>query len=271
MKDHRIRFGCQTYTWQMSIEKYRGKMEHIVSTVKASGMEGLEPELCMLGDLASDPPRFKDCLQSHGIELGALCLVCDWLGSKETPEEATSAYAAISMLKTHFPKAVLALCQMPGRNRDDLSMRQRNALSCVNAIGRRAAAGGISAAFHPNSPAGSVFRVEEDYNILLDGLDASVVGFAPDAGHIAKGGIDPAKLIRKHSGIVRHVHFKDMDSFGRWVEMGRGIIDFHGIVDALEDAGYNGWIMVEDESALAENDPDDATMANGRYIISNFK
>jgi len=37
MKTGRIRFGCQTYTWQMSFEKYRGKIEHIIATVKASG------------------------------------------------------------------------------------------------------------------------------------------------------------------------------------------------------------------------------------------
>ncbi len=271
MKDHSIRFGCQTYTWQMSIDKYRGKLEHIVSMVKASGMEGLEPELCMLDGFASDPARLRECLASKGVELGALCLVCDWLGFGETPEERSKADSCIAMLKAHFPGAVLALCQMPGKDRANLEERQRNALACVNAVGRRAAEAGVAAAFHPNSPAGSVFRVERDYGVLLAGLDASAVGFIPDAGHIAKGGMDPVKLVRDNASLVRHVHFKDMDKDGAWVEMGRGVIDFHGIVETLAGAGYKGWIMVEDESKLAERDPDAATMANGEYIAANFK
>jgi len=271
MKNHGMRFGCQTYTWQMSIDKYRGKLESIASTVKAAGMEGLEPELCMLGDFAANPAGMRECLMKHGVELGALCLVCDWRGSKETPDELAKADSAIAMLKDYFPSAILALCQMPGEDRLNLRTRQVNAIACVNAIGRRAADSGVKAAFHPNSPAGSAFRVEEDYKILLDGLDSRFAAFAPDAGHIAKGGMDPVKLVKDHSAIIKHVHFKDMDETGRWVEMGRGAIDFHGIVAALEESGYKGWIMVEDESALAESDPDAATIFNGKYIASNFK
>lgn len=266
MKNGKIRFGCQTYTWQMSFERFAGKIEHIASIVRKSGMKGLEPELCMLGGCASDPARLKALLDAQGVELGALCLVCDWRCEKESGEEREKADAAIRMLKEVFPAAVLALCQMPGKDRAELKARQRNAISCINEIGRRAAGAGIVAAFHPNSPAGSIFRVEEDYKTLLDGMDSRHLGFAPDAGHIAKGGMDPVKTIEGAIELVRHVHFKDMDASGAWVEMGRGVIDFPGIAKALKGAGYEGWIMVEDESALAERDPDAATLANGNYI-----
>jgi inosose dehydratase len=265
-----IRFGCQTYTWQMSFEKYRGRIEHIISTVAASGMKGLEPELCMLGAFASEPERLRDCLQENGVTLGALCLVCDWRGEQETAEELALANRTIAMLKTYFPGTALALCQMPGVDRENLAERQKNALACVNAVAARAQGEGILSAFHPNSPAGSVFRSEDDYKTLMDGFDAKVVGFAPDAGHIAKGGMDPVKVFRDYSAVVRHVHFKDMDVSGNWIEIGRGCIDFHGIYEVLRSSGYRGWIMIEDESTLAERDPDAATLWNGKYIRENF-
>ncbi len=41
--------------------------------------------------------------------------------------------------------------------------------------------------------------------------------------------------------------------------------EFHG---PYHDTEYG--FPVEDESALAERDPDAATMANGRYITSTF-
>lgn len=265
-----IRFGCQTYTWQMSFEKYRGKVEHIISTVHASGLGGLEPELCMLGDFADDPKRFQRVLQTHGVTLAALCLVCDWREPKESAEEATQANAVITLLRDHFPESILVLCQMPGSGRTNLPERQKNALACINAVGKRAHAAGLVAAFHPNSPEGSIFRIADDYQVLLAGLDTAYVGFAPDAGHIAKGGMNPVAVIGEAVSMVRHVHFKDMDADGNWVEMGRGVIDFRAIVEVLNQAGYRGWIMIEDESALAEVDPDAATLANGAYIAKNF-
>jgi inosose dehydratase len=98
-----------------------------------------------------------------------------------------------------------------------------------------------------------------------------VVGFAPDAGHIAKGGMDPVAVFRHSAALIRHVHFKDMNPSGQWVEMGRGCIDFAGIYAVLKKASYDGWIMVEDESKLAEMDPDAATLLNGQYMMENFK
>ena len=264
------RFGCQTYTWQMSFEKYRGKVAHIVSVVKAAGMRGLEPELCMLGDFASDPARLRALLDAEGVELGALAMVCDWLRPRESAEEARLADDTIALLRTHFPGCVLALCQSAGPDRENLAERQKNALACINAVGARARDAGITAAFHANSPPGSIFRVADDYKVLLDGLASGVVGLAPDAGHIAKGGRDPVAIFREAAPLIRHVHFKDMDRSGKWIEMGRGWIDFPALVAILRKAGYGGWIMVEDESPLAETDPDAATLLNGKYIATTF-
>jgi inosose dehydratase len=266
-----MRFGCQTYTWQMSFEKYRGRIEHIVSVVRAAGLDGLEPELCMLGDFAADPARLRDCLQAHGVTLGAVAMVCDWLEPRETAAEKALADSTIAMLRDYFPGCVLALCQTAGADRRNLAERQKNALACLAAVAERARAAGLISAFHANSPPGSIFRVEEDYKVMLDGLAAGAVGYAPDAGHIAKGGMDPVKIFREAIGLIRHVHFKDMDPSGKWIEMGRGAIDFPAIVAILQKARYGGWIMLEDESPLAETDPDAATLLNGKYIAENFR
>jgi inosose dehydratase len=270
MKSSAPQFGCQTYTWQMSLEKYGGELEHIISTIGASGMTGIEPEVCMLGKFATSPDRLQACLQKHGVTLGALCLVCDWLEAEESPAERALADSTIAMLKDYFPGSVLVLCQMPGTDRQNLRERQKNALACISSVGERAHAAGLVSAFHPNSPDGSLFRTKEDYAIMLEGLAPTPVGFAPDAGHIAKGGMDPLKVVRETLGMIRHVHFKDMDASGRWMEMGGGCVDFRGIVDLLQEAGYEGWIMIEDESARAEQEPDSVTFANGKYVRENF-
>lgn len=265
-----IRFGCQTYTWQMSYETYSQKLDHIINVVSQSGMTGIEPEICMLGPYDLNPVRLKDDLNEKSVELAALCLVCDWRNPEETDEERTEADRIIAMIQQHFPGTLLALCQMPGEDRNNLRERQDNCMSIMHAIGQRSADVGVSAAFHPNSPDGSVFRVAEDYELLLDAMKPEVCGFAPDFGHIAKGGMDPVAICETYANVIRHVHFKDMKANGTWAEMGQGGIDFAGIVRVLKDAGYDGWIMVEDESPRAESEPDAVTMANGDYIREVF-
>jgi inosose dehydratase len=265
-----IQYGCQTYTWQMSYEKYSQRLDHIIDVVAESGFAGIEAEVCMLGPYNEDPAALAGDLQAKGLELAAICLVCDWLSPQETDAELAEADRVIEMLKSNFPGAMLALCQMPQSDRDNLVERQSNCIACCNEIGRRAANSGVRTAFHPNSPEGSVFRIAEDYKVLMDGLDTSIVGFAPDAGHIAKGGMDPVAIFREYGEVIQHVHFKDMREDGIWAEMGEGSIDFAGIVSILEQHNYRGWIMVEDESPRAESDPDAVTRANGEYLKARF-
>jgi inosose dehydratase len=260
-----IQFGCQFYTWQMSGQRYVGELPHITGVVRAAGFSGIEPETGMLGRYYADPLLLKDVLAERGLALGALTLVPDWKEPQETEAERQEAERVFDYLRA-FPGTLLVLVQMPGADRADLRQRQQNALACINAVAARAAARGIVCAYHPNSPPGSLFRTLEDYQRLLDGLDPRVCGFAPDTGHVAKGGIDVSWLFETYRPLIRHVHFKDMTAGDEWAAMGAGVIDFPRLVTRLRDTGYQGWIMVEEESAAAETDPDTATLNNGEYL-----
>jgi inosose dehydratase len=141
----------------------------------------------------------------------------------------------------------------------------------VLAVAARASDAGITAGVHPNSFKGSAFQTAADYEILFDGIDGGPLGYIPDAGHIARGGMDPLATIQKYRSAVCHVHFKDMLADGRWAAMGEGIIDFAGITRYLAATGYDGWLVVEDECARAEKDPDAVTLADGVYMRQMIK
>lgn len=260
-----IKFGCQFYTWQMSGERYVGKLPHILKVVKAAGFAGIEPETCMLGAYYDHPPVLQDALAQHSLQLGAIAFACNWSGPGETEEERREAERVFSYVKL-FPDTHLVLVQLPGKDRCNLRQRQADLIACVNAIAARATDRGIACSFHPNSPPGSVFRIQEDYRVLLDGLDSRLIGFAPDTGHIVKGGIDVIEIFETYRPLINHIHFKDITALGEWTAMGAGIIDFPRIVAILRDTGYGGWIMVEEESPEAEMDPDAATIKNGEYL-----
>lgn len=262
LPDHGVGFACQTYSWQMSGERYRGRLDHIAVVAAEAGFPALEPEAWMLGGYR-DPARLEELLDEHGLGLAAVALAQPWREDDETADERLEADAVISLL-VRFPGARLVLVQLPGADRSNLARRQACAISCINAVARRALRAGVPPTVHPNSPPGSLFRTRDDYEILLDRLDPEI-GFTPDVGHVAAGGMDPLELVRSHRERVDHVHLKDLDSEGRWAATGKGVLDFPGIVSLLVDTGYRGWLVFEDECAESERDPDAAAGSNARY------
>ena len=265
----KIKVACETYTWQMPGESYKGKLDHIMGIVSKAGFAGIEPETSFFGDL-SDPIKMKDTLAKHNLEFAVLVHVEDWRNPKETEAERTRAQQWINYL-AHFPETIYLPVQMPGKDRNDLIERQKNLLSCVNALSERASDKGITCSYHPNSPMGSVFRTEEDYEILLNGLNAKYIGYTPDVGHIAKAGMDPLTIIKRYRELVNLVHYKDMYADGRWAQTGEGVIQFKEITSYLIDTNYEGWIVMEDEADQAMTDPDGVTVKDGVFINAKIK
>lgn len=264
----KIKIACETYTWQMPGEGYKGKLDHIMGVVKKAGFEGIEPESSFFHDL-SDPIKMKETLDKHNLQLTALCHVEDWRNTEETDAEKANAEQWMNFL-SHFPETIYLLVQMPGNDRQNLLERQKNLLSCVNNISARAADRGIECSYHPNSPEGSIYRTEEDYQILLNGLSKNI-GYTPDLGHIAKGGMDPLSIIKAYRDKVNLVHYKDMYDDGQWAPTGEGEIDFDAITKYLIDTNYEGWIVMEDECDEAITNPDGVTLEDGKFIDFNIR
>ena len=265
----KIKLACETYTWQMTGEQYKGRLDHIMSIISQAGFTGIEAETSFFGTL-SDPILMKETLDKYQLELAALCHVEDWLHPIETELERRNADQWINFL-SHFPDTIYLPVQMPGKDRKNLIERQKNLISCVNAIAERATAYGIECSYHPNSPEGSVFRTEEDYKILLNGLNNEWIGYTPDLGHIAKAGMDPMKIVKEYRSLINMVHYKDMFKNGQWAQTGDGNIDMKGITQYLIDTDYRGWIIMEDECDRCIGEPDDVTLEDGLYIEKEIK
>lgn len=259
-----IKVACETYTWQMPGEIYKSRLGHIIEVMHKAGFAGIEAETSFFGPL-SDPNRMKEVLQKNNMELTALCHVEDWKNNKESSEEKARADQWIEYL-SHFPNSIYLLVQMPGNDRNDLEKRQSSLLTCVNAIAERAHDHGIVCSYHPNSPEGSIYRTREDYDVLLNGLNIKHIGYTPDLGHIAKGGMDPLAIVTEYRDLINLVHYKDMYANGEWAPTGRGIIAMKEVTSYLKNTSFKGWIVMEDECDRAINDPDGLTIDDGAYI-----
>lgn len=262
----RVKFASQTYSWQMS-GNWFGKLEEIVKSVRTSGFGGIEPEVCMTGGFES-PQLLENLLLRNSVNLAALTLVLDWRHPVETPEERHEADRVIKVLRK-FPETKLVLVQMPSHAWTDRNIAQDNLLKCLDSITHRASEFNIQVTYHPNSPTESIVRTSEDYEKILTRLPQNL-GWTPDTGHLFVGGMDPVEMIRNYRELVDHIHLKDADLSGSWVPNGKGCIDLIGSVAELAKTNYSGWVVLEDESPQAEDNPMGAAHANGKYFRENL-
>lgn len=119
---------------------------------------------------------------------------------------------------------------------------------------------------------------------LLELSDPDLLGIVFDTGHWRFGGGDPAADLRRFAGRVWYVHFKDHDpqvaqrsreqgwdgprSVGEGVfpELGQGDIDFPAVLRVLDEIGYEGWIVVEQDVLPGLGTPKESARRNREYL-----
>lgn len=139
--------------------------------------------------------------------------------------------------------------------------------------------GGI-AALHPH--VGSWLETADETRFVLDTVDANLLKFGPDAGHLAWTGADPAELIAQYSERVAGVHIKDFVSSiardsrekghdyratvraGLWTEPGSGDMDFQTIFAALPEE-FDGWVVVEVDKGTTAT-PEESITLCGKWL-----
>ncbi len=153
----------------------------------------------------------------------------------------------------------------------------------LNKLGRIAAEEyGISLTYHHHM--GTVIQDADEVERFLDGTDPEYVNLLYDTGHFAYCGADPLEMVTKYIGRIRHVHLKDIRpdmvakvkdeelSFldgvrlGAFTVPGDGCIDFDPIFAVLEEAGYEGYMVVEAEQDPAKANPLEYAIMARKYI-----
>ena len=124
---------------------------------------------------------------------------------------------------------------------------------------------GITACIHPHWGT-MVQNVDEVEKVL----DRSKVGLCLDTGHLSAGGADLVALLEKYADRVDIVHAKDVRKeltdqllpgtitwsegikAGMFVPVGQGDIDFPFIVSKLNEVGFDGYYVLEQDIMIDE-------------------
>lgn len=131
---------------------------------------------------------------------------------------------------------------------------------------------GLTQVLHPH--VGTLVETKADIELALAHTD---VKWCLDTGHLYIGGVDPVGFARENADRVGLVHLKDVDASvadrlmagelsliqavqaGLFTPLGEGDVAVGDAILALEERGYSGWYILEQDTALTDGVPEPGT------------
>lgn len=166
----------------------------------------------------------------------------------------------------------------PGSSRERTTADLKNAVAGLNELGKVCLQEhGIKVAFHPGRN-----QTRDLIRALIDATDPKHVFFCADVGHLAGAGYEPVEAVKTYGSRLAASHWKDFDPNipfrrpdyaetikGDFVELGRGIVDFPGLVRVFQELNYSGWVQLELDRTL--KDPTDSAREMTRFVTDTLK
>lgn len=143
---------------------------------------------------------------------------------------------------------------------------------------------GLRSALHPHGS--THVETPDEIERFLGLTDPTRVGIVFDTGHYMLGGGDPVAGIKRYGERIWLMHFKDFDPAvipvaidegfnyhemigrGMFSELGKGVVDFPAVLAAMQDVGYDGWIVVEQDVLPGMGSPAENAKRNRAYLKS---
>ncbi len=147
------------------------------------------------------------------------------------------------------------------RQRSPTSEEHANLAAACEELAVFGADWGVTVAYHPHT--GCTIETEDEIDLLLS--QTQQMKLCLDASHIALVGEDPAAHIHKYRERLGYVHVKDW-ARGKFVELGGGTlgIDFPAFFRALEEIGFDSWVVVE--NSRSDVSPATSAGVNAAYL-----
>ncbi|WP_228002972.1 TIM barrel protein [Nocardia australiensis] len=260
---------CEVPGWGRVLDSHTVLTEMVALGISA--MELGPPEY-----LPRDPVELRSLLDEFGIRaIGgflALPLHLDARPAIQTARRTAALFAATGA-------EALILAAATGLDGYDTRPPLVDAdwhilIETAAAIRDVAAEYGLRTTLHPH--VGTYVETEPEVRRFLADSDLDI---CLDTGHLLIGGTDPVLLARQYPDRIGHIHLKDVRSTlanevregaieyseavrrGLYVPLGAGDVDVEALVRSVHAAGYRGWYVLEQDTALpmdAHSDPDTA-------------
>ena len=253
-----MQIGCQIGVWRSdAIDAVRG--------MSAAGLEGIEVFTAHIAPYYGMESDARDFLAYNRIELTGAYFNNDKLISPKGEEAVLSEAAAAAgfLGKVGAPFIIINGGVSKNQKPDGFSSDDFRQLGkTMNGIGKAAQEYGINACVHPH--AGCMVETPADLDRLLEHLDTSLVGLCLHAAHQVIAEADPYEMYEKHADLVNYLHIGAISADKKGALLGEGMLDQKRLMNAILDAGYDGWIIIE--SSKEGVSPRDYALHAKKYI-----
>lgn len=249
-----------------------------------SGLGLTATELGAPGFLPEGPDEVKGELAEFGMTLlgGFTPLVLHERAAREATIAQATATARLFQ-GAGATKFVTAVVQDPDWSvpRPLTPDEQRHMADMFGVIDEICGEHGLQQVLHAHVQ--TLVETSDDVNRVLDTCD---VNWCLDTGHLAIGGVDPVQFAKEAMERVGHVHLKDVrldmvpavlrrevslmaaTQAGLFTPLGQGDVDIAGVVRSLEAAGYQGWYVIEQDTAITDGLPAEGSGPVGQVRTS---
>jgi sugar phosphate isomerase/epimerase len=173
----------------------------------------------------------------------------------ETGMVAAGAHIGLQQLESRLDQVIeemhtlgarhLACPSLP-QNRRQSADDFRRAGEELARYGEQCKAAGLQLSYHNHDFEFKQFDGRYGIDLLAEAADPELLKLQPDLGWVAYAGVDPVEFLRRYSGRVPTVHFKDMIKEPERYDVpnGEGILPIPELVAAGREAGTE-WFIVE--------------------------
>jgi D-psicose/D-tagatose/L-ribulose 3-epimerase len=240
-----MKIGVSAFAWTTKIDQ---RHLNLLPSIREHGIEGFE--VPMFDPAEIDAKSFRQAFEASELE----CTVCAILPAGINPistDEADRKKAVAHLVRCIETAAKIGAHRMggplyapigylPGRRRtgDEWSW----AVECFQSLGDALDRNEMTLAIEPVNRSETFFlNTADEASAFCDAVGHSRVGVLIDTFHANIEEKNIADAVRKAGPKLMHVHASEND---RGL-LGSGHVDFHGIVAALEEIGYDGYLMIE--------------------------
>lgn len=236
-----------------------GDLDQALRDIASAGYTGVEMFDGNVLDYAERPGELRALLAATGLDLVSVYTGASFIYPDSLPDELHRVRRAAAAAR-QFGATQLVVGGGARRAAGNPPGDWERLAGALDAVARIAEEHALTACYHPHL--GTIGQSPEEVDQVFA---VSRIGFCPDTAHLAAGGGDPETLIRRYPDRIRHVHLKDLDPVtGVFLPLGRGKLDFTGILAALRETGYDGWLIVELD--YYDGDPAEAARVSKSFL-----
>lgn len=270
----RIRWAQGFLLWR----NFKGQtltLQDAFNDLRSIGADGIEfsPMANELEKYGLNETTCKQLMAERKLSLAGNYFSAPFHDSTKREEILAEAEKRFALLKAFNAKNIIIGPPGVPANADRNQLIKQQA-PLLNEIGKRANAQGLQIGIHPHL--NTLVETPVEIDLAMETTDARYVFMSADTGHIHLAGGDVVAILQKHKTRLNYFHFKDgVRPFVRpnfqpnLRELGKGEVDFPGVMRLLKQIRFSGWVNIEQDATTLT--PRESSRISMEYVNKVLK